>query len=108
MKIIEPVIGESESPTQRTLKILYHHRTASSDGQAVHIGELIGAFRRLGCEVILVEPPAPAANEGRGESLVSAIRRIVPKAAGELIELLYNVVAYARLRSAYLRHRPDF
>ena len=28
------------------MKILYHHRTASKDGQAVHIEELIAALRR--------------------------------------------------------------
>ena len=89
------------------LKILYHHRTASRDGQAVHIEELISALRQLGCELIVVEPPSTAgARFGADAKGVSALRRLLPKAAGELLELGYNWLAYRRLRRAYLEHRP--
>ncbi len=44
------------------MKILYHHRTASADGQAVHIGELIGALRARGHEVRVVGPATSSAN----------------------------------------------
>lgn len=33
------------------MNILYHHRTKSRDGQAVHIRELIAALRRGGHHV---------------------------------------------------------
>ncbi len=36
------------------MKILYHHRTASKDGQAVHIVEMIDALRSEGHEVRVV------------------------------------------------------
>jgi glycosyltransferase involved in cell wall biosynthesis len=89
------------------LKILYHHRTASRDGQAVHIEEMVSAMRRLGCEVILVEPPGTAAARfGADAGGVSSLRRFLPKAAGELLELGYSWLAYRRLKRACLQHRP--
>jgi len=33
------------------MKILYHHRTASRDGQSTHIEEMIGGLRAVGCTV---------------------------------------------------------
>lgn len=93
---------------QPRLKILYHHRTASRDGQAVHIAELISALRTLGCEVIVVEPPSTAgARFGAEAARLSHLRRMLPKAAGELLELGYNWLAYRRLRRAYREHQPD-
>ena len=38
------------------MKILYHHRTASKDGQAVHIEEMIDAMRANGHQVRVVAP----------------------------------------------------
>ena len=38
------------------MKILYHHRTASKDGQAVHIEEMVHALRELGHQVLVVGP----------------------------------------------------
>ena len=38
------------------MKILYHHRIASKDGQAVYIEEMIEAMRSLGHEVRVVAP----------------------------------------------------
>lgn len=90
------------------MKILYHHRTQSKDGQAVHIRELIHALRERGCEVIVVEPTAATRNEfGSESSSVATLRRLMPKAMYELLELGYSIVAFFRLRRAYLEHRPD-
>ena len=90
------------------LKILYHHRTASRDGQAVHIEEMVSALRKLGCEVIVVEPPSTAgARFGADAGGVSHLRRLLPKAASELLELGYNWLAYRRLKRACREHRPD-
>lgn len=89
------------------LKILYHHRTASRDGQAVHIEEMVSALRRLGCEVVMVEPPGTAAARfGADAKRLSGLRRLLPKGAGELLELGYSWLAYRRLKRAYLEHRP--
>ena len=92
------------------MKILYHHRTASKDGQAVHIDEMITALREQGHEVRVVAP-APAADEGAamgGEvGWVQRLRRHLPQAAYELLELAYTLVAYSRLRKAAREFRPD-
>jgi len=90
------------------MKILYHHRTSSLDGQAVHIAELVAALRQHGHDVIMVEPPATLKRKSTASSNTPGLlRRWLPKVAYEFLELAYNVPAYLRLRSAYLRHRPD-
>jgi glycosyltransferase involved in cell wall biosynthesis len=91
------------------VKILYHHRTASKDGQAVHIEELIGALRELGHEVRVVAPDI-----GNGESMgedatwVHKLKAALPKSIYELLELAYSLVAYRRLAAAAREFRPDF
>ncbi|RMD65028.1 MAG: glycosyltransferase WbuB [Alphaproteobacteria bacterium] len=90
------------------MKILYHHRTASKDGQAVHIEELIAAFRRLGHEVVVVGPRWSERQSFGSESrLVGLLRRYLPRAAFEALEFAYTLVAYRNLRRAYRAHRPD-
>lgn len=90
------------------MKILYHHRTASKDGQAVHIEEMIAALREQGHEVHVV---APATGEegkmGGGAGWVHRLRDSLPKAIYELLELTYTLVAYRRLAAAAQAFRPD-
>src|SRR5579872_1663910 len=73
------------------LKILYHHRTRSADGQSIHIDALIGALRAAGHKVVVVGP-------GR----IPATRQPVsgwalPRFAYELLECGYNLVEFAKL-----------
>jgi glycosyltransferase involved in cell wall biosynthesis len=91
------------------MRILYHHRTASKDGQAVHIEEMITSLRSLGHEVRVVAPQA-AAEEGMGAEVgwVQRLRAALPKAVYELLELAYSLVAYTRLARAAREFRPDF
>jgi hypothetical protein len=78
------------------LKILYHHRVASKDGQDVHISGMIEAFRRLGHEVVISAPPMAAARDfGFDGGLVARLRRILPAALSELLELGYSGLALA-------------
>jgi glycosyltransferase involved in cell wall biosynthesis len=90
------------------MRILYHHRTASRDGQAVHIEELIGAFRQLGHEVRVVSP-AVGSGDGMGDdaTLVRKLKDALPKALYELLELAYSLVAYRRLMKVARTFRPD-
>ena len=90
------------------MKILYHHRTRSKDGQYVHIEEMVGALRELGHEVIIVAP-AGAENEafGADAGLVATLKRYLPKVAYELAELAYSVVAYRQLAAVVRKHQPD-
>jgi len=90
------------------VKILYHHRTRSKDGQYVHIEEMINALRGLGHEVIIVAPPsAETESFGADAGLVALLKRYLPKFCYELIELAYTFVAYRRLVRAVEMHRPD-
>ncbi len=90
------------------MKILYHHRTRSKDGQYVHIEEMIGALREQGHEVIIVAPPsAETESFGSDAGFVTWLKRYLPKWFYELVELAYSIVAYWRLAKAVRLHRPD-
>lgn len=89
------------------MKFLYHHRTRSKDGQTVHIEELIKALRDQGHEVVLVAPKGiEAAEFGDDAGLVAVLKRMLPAAVYELLELAYSVPAFFRLRAAFREHRP--
>lgn len=89
------------------MKILYHHRTASKDGQAVHIEELIHALRELGHEVLVVAPEAGGGDLGAEVSWVRRLREHLPKAIYECLELGYSGLAYLRLARAAREFKPD-
>lgn len=91
------------------MRILYHHRTASNDGQAVHIEELIGSLRSLGHEVHVVAPGGMHRAAGMGSDVgwVAKLKTRMPKAAYELLELAYSLVAYARIVAAARSFKPD-
>ncbi|HEX4177116.1 MAG TPA: hypothetical protein VHY57_01715 [Rhizomicrobium sp.] len=68
------------------MRILFHHRIASRDGQAVHIEELIAALRRQGHETILVGPPSfMATGFGGSNQIVDRIKQLLPGAIYELL-----------------------
>jgi glycosyltransferase involved in cell wall biosynthesis len=90
------------------MRILFHHRIASRDGQAVHIEEMIAALQRQGHETILVGPSSFMATAfGGSNPLVDRIKRLIPGALYELLEIAYSVKAFLRLRAAVRTHRPD-
>ena len=90
------------------MKILYHHRTASKDGQAVHIEEMVAALRELGHEVKIIAPTLDD-HETLGSEVgwVQYLKRLLPKAAYEFLELAYSFVAYFRLIRAAREFKPD-
>jgi glycosyltransferase involved in cell wall biosynthesis len=90
------------------VKILYHHRTASKDGQAVHIEEMIEALRAEGHEVRVVAPDIGKQQEMGGKiDWVNRLKSSLPKAVYELLELAYSVHAYRKLKAAALEFHPD-
>jgi glycosyltransferase involved in cell wall biosynthesis len=90
------------------VKILYHLRTRSRDGQDVHITEMIRALRGLGHEVVVVAPGATDAAEfGDDGGAVATLKRFCPRFVYELMELAYSLVVYRRLARAIRTHRPD-
>ena len=90
------------------MRILYHHRTASKDGQDVHIEEMVAAMRRQGHEVLVVAPDAARkAAFGHDGGMVARIKAVLPRAIYEILELAYSVYAYMRLKKAYDVFRPE-
>jgi glycosyltransferase involved in cell wall biosynthesis len=90
------------------MKILYHHRTASKDGQAVHIEEMIASLRGLGHEVRVVAPASSGGEEmGAEVGWVQRLRQLLPKAIYEFLELAYSLIAYVRLARAASEFKPD-
>jgi glycosyltransferase involved in cell wall biosynthesis len=91
-----------------SLKILYHHRTASKDGQAVHIEELIHALREQGHEVRVVAPAGGDEGDmGAEVGWVRSLRSKLPKALYECLEIGYSLLAYMRLARAVKEFQPD-
>jgi len=90
------------------MKILYHHRTLSRDGQSVHIDELVRALRDLGHEVRVVGPAQHArASFGSDAGIIAHLKKHVPGSVYELLELAYNIPAFWRLIKAYRAMKPD-
>lgn len=90
------------------MRILYHHRTASKDGQAVHIEEMIAAMCADGHEVRVVAPEI--GDPGKMGAEVGWIHRLkasLPKAVYELLELAYSLHAYRKLKAAAADFRPE-
>jgi glycosyltransferase involved in cell wall biosynthesis len=94
---------------ERPLRILYHHRTAASDGMRVHIDAVVEALRSQGHVVRVVGPHAGggAGGSSRLERAADLLRSLLPPAAFELLELAYNVPAYLTLRGHARAFRPD-
>lgn len=90
------------------MKILYHHRIASKDGQFVHIEELTNALKKRGHEIIMIGPGI-VDSDGFGSEggFVSKLKRYVPGALYELMELGYSLHAFLKLRKAVRQHKPD-
>lgn len=94
------------------MRILYHHRTASKDGQAVHIEEMIAALRGLGHEVRVIAPDIGGGHDARGKmgahaTWVHRLKDILPQALYEILELAYSLLAYRRLAAAVREFKPD-
>lgn len=90
------------------MKILYHHRVASKDGQNVHIDEIVNALGNLGHEVLVVAPASSAEQEfGSSTGWVDRLKASLPKALYEMLEMGYSLLAYARLRKAIQAFEPD-
>ena len=90
------------------MKILYHHRTASKDGQAVHIEEMIAALRAEGHEVRVVAPEiGDPGKMGEDVGWVQRLKAALPRALYECLELGYSLHAYRKLRAAAREFGPD-
>jgi glycosyltransferase involved in cell wall biosynthesis len=90
------------------VKILYHHRIRSKDGQYVHFEEMTKALQKLGHEIILAAPGAITKENFGGESrTLELLKRILPNILYELMEFSYALLDYIRLIRAIKRNKPD-
>ncbi|MDC0609953.1 glycosyltransferase family 4 protein [Vibrio sp.] len=90
------------------MKILYHHRIASKDGQYVHVEEIINALKAQGHEIILVAPEMTKnASFGSDGGWMSKLRSSLPKAISELLEFCYSFLSFYQLCRAIIEHKPD-
>jgi len=90
------------------MKILYHHRVGSKDGQFVHIDEIVRALRGLGHSVVVAGPSAYGQAEfGADAGVVASLKRVLPAALYEGLELAYGLRAFWRLWRLYRAEKPD-
>lgn len=90
------------------MKILYHHRIASKDGQYVHIEELITALKGLGHEIIMAEPDAiEQKGFGSSSNSVHLIRTLLPGFLHEFIEFSYALFDFVKMAKLIAKHKPD-
>lgn len=92
------------------MKILYHHRIASNDGQYVHIQEIVRVLKAQGHNVIMVGPTIRNVDETQGAGgggWLSKIRQMLPGFTAELAEFGYSLIGFFKLCVAIKRHRPD-
>jgi glycosyltransferase involved in cell wall biosynthesis len=95
----------------RPCRILYHHRIRADDGQAVHVRELIAALRAQGhtvheCALVPKTAGRPAAAPAARPGFWQRLQ--LPRAATEVLEILYDHTGRRRLRQAAGQLQPDF
>src|SRR5260370_14120993 len=94
------------------MKIIYHHRTRSTDAQRIHIQEIVRAFERLGHEVEMVSlvPIAAGQEDAKrdaGDAFWKKLVRRIPFAY-EIVQLAYNFVGIPMLLNKIFRGHADF
>ena len=90
------------------MRILYHHRIASKDGQYVHIEELTSALKMRGHELVIIGPGKIDDDTfGSDGGIVAKLKRYIPSALYELMEFGYSIFALIRLIRAIRRYKPD-
>jgi glycosyltransferase involved in cell wall biosynthesis len=90
------------------MKILYHHRIASKDGQYVHVEEIITALKDNGHEIIMAAPNvAENSDFGSDGGFVDILKSKMPQFLYELLEFAYAFWAFMKLSVAIIKYKPD-
>lgn len=97
-------------------QVLYHHRTRGRSVEGVHIRSIAAALRELGFRVDILSlpgadpeaPDVPASSKPQGlvSRLLSTLASRAPEWLFEISELLYNLLAWWRLRARLRRDNP--
>ena len=90
------------------MKILYHHRIASRDGQFIHVEAIVDALERRGHVPVLVGPSAVGKVEyGHTAGLIALLKRRMPRAIYEILELAYGLYDYCHVARVFKQVAPD-
>ena len=94
------------------MKIVYHHRTRSTDAQRIHIQEIARAFEDLGhtlrmVSLVPVDAEQHNAERDAGVALWRRLARRVPFAY-DLVQIAYNLAGIPMLMAAVWRRKVDF
>lgn len=90
------------------MKILYHHRIASKDGQYVHLEELSNALIEQGHELLFVGPKIVESDAfGSEGGIVPLLKQYIPKSLYELLEFSYSFYDFIKLFYAIKTFKPD-
>jgi glycosyltransferase involved in cell wall biosynthesis len=94
------------------MKIVYHHRTRSTDAQRIHIQEIIRAFQELGhaVETVSLVPTDTEEHDAQRDAADAPWKGLVRRIpfAYEVVQLAYNLVGIPLLLRRMLRGNPDF
>jgi len=90
------------------MKILYHHRIASKDGQYVHIEEIIKSLKSQGHDIVMVAPAVAEKEEfGSDGGWISKVRQAMPQAVSELLEVSYCFYDFLKMVHSIYKEKPD-
>lgn len=94
------------------MRIVYHHRTRSTDAQRIHILEMANAFSELGHDVEIVslvstDTEKDNASRDAGDARWQKVVRRIPLAY-ELVQFGYNLVGIPLLAARLMAKRTDF
>ena len=89
------------------MKILYHHRIASKDGQYVHLQAIVQCLVADGHEVVLAGPAITRTPFGGTGGLASGLRSALPRWIHECAEAGYCALDLVRMLWLLALHRPD-
>ena len=101
-----------QSVAGTSTRIIYHHRTRSTDAQRIHIQEMIRAFEELGHEVETVSlvPTNAGQDDARRDAGDAAWKKPVRRIpfAYEIVQLGYNLVGIPMLLRRIFKKNVDF
>ncbi|NOY62730.1 MAG: glycosyltransferase family 4 protein [Gammaproteobacteria bacterium] len=90
------------------MRILYHHRTQGEEPESIHILSIVQALEKMGHEVRIVGPSMKTMKAaGSNSKVLSSIKKYLPGLLFEVLQILYNIISYQKLRKAIDEFKPD-
>ena len=91
------------------MRILYHHRTLGDGAEGIHVSSMVNAFRALDHDVLVSALIGGRTNVSTARTrALTQVRRAMPLAVYEALELGYSIVGRRWLAGAIAEWKPDF